>query len=103
MGTRALVSHTETRSPPPCTLCAVRTRAKPHAKMNRSQEALSRTLYNSVFRRGPTYFTFILAGAIAGELVWGKGLDAVFNSMNSGKFFADIKIPEPSADDDDDE
>jgi len=44
----------------------------------------SSVVYNFVFKRNVTYISYIVAGAIVLETVYGKTLDGLFNTMNSG-------------------
>ena len=47
-------------------------------------KSTSSLVYNVVFKRNVTYITYIVAGASALEVVYGKATDMFWNSMNNG-------------------
>jgi hypothetical protein len=54
-------------------------------------DAISRVLYNTVFRRNSTYLAFIVAGGFGAERVINRGGDYVWDEINKGvRFFQDL-------------
>ncbi|KAF1967520.1 putative ubiquinol-cytochrome C reductase complex, subunit X [Bimuria novae-zelandiae CBS 107.79] len=63
-------------------------------------------LYNSIFRRNTTMLATVFAGAFAMQLAFDTGSDRVWDSINRGRQWKDIKykyIQKAEDDGDDDE
>ncbi|XP_077866316.1 cytochrome b-c1 complex subunit 9-like [Saccoglossus kowalevskii] len=50
-----------------------------------------RTVYNTIFRRSSAFALSILVGAVFFERAFDQGGTALFESMNKGKLWKDIK------------
>ncbi|EAW06534.1 cytochrome b-c1 complex subunit 9 [Aspergillus clavatus NRRL 1] len=53
--------------------------------------ALSVTIYRGLFRRNAVYLTTIFAGAFAFELAFDTSTNKVWDTMNRGRQWKDIK------------
>ncbi|XP_029300737.1 cytochrome b-c1 complex subunit 9 [Cottoperca gobio] len=53
--------------------------------------ALTKTVYNLLFRRTSTFAVTIMVGAILFERVFDQGGDAIFEQMNRGKLWTHIQ------------
>ncbi|KAJ8982573.1 hypothetical protein NQ317_005044 [Molorchus minor] len=56
--------------------------------------ALSSTLYNSIFKRTSTFALACVACAFFFERTFDLGVDTLFNKINEGKLWRDIKPSE---------
>ncbi|KAI8391597.1 cytochrome b-c1 complex subunit 9 [Radiomyces spectabilis] len=52
---------------------------------------ISRTIYNTIFKRNSVFITSIFAGAIAFNMGFDTVTDKVWDNMNQGKQWKDIK------------
>ncbi|CAM9925735.1 unnamed protein product [Phaeothamnion confervicola] len=69
------------------------------ARQNSTLEAV----YNRVWKSNAGYITYIVVGAIALEMVYGKATDALWDSVNKGKQYKDIDWSKFKTEDDEDE
>ncbi|KAM9451392.1 cytochrome b-c1 complex subunit 9 [Clarias gariepinus] len=53
--------------------------------------ALARNIYNLLFKRTSTFAVTIMVGAVFFERVFDQGGDALFEGLNRGKLWKDIK------------
>ncbi|XP_006013313.1 cytochrome b-c1 complex subunit 9 isoform X2 [Latimeria chalumnae] len=53
--------------------------------------ALSRQVYNLLFRRTSTFALTIMVGAVLFERIFDQGGDALFEQLNRGKLWKHIK------------
>jgi ubiquinol-cytochrome c reductase UQCRX/QCR9 subunit len=42
------------------------------------------SVFNKIVSKTPVYATLLVGGAIASELVWSKGIEAIWDSKNKG-------------------
>eukprot|EP00297_Palpitomonas_bilix_P020964 CAMPEP_0113874570 /NCGR_PEP_ID=MMETSP0780_2-20120614/4413_1 /TAXON_ID=652834 /ORGANISM="Palpitomonas bilix" /LENGTH=56 /DNA_ID=CAMNT_0000860369 /DNA_START=36 /DNA_END=206 /DNA_ORIENTATION=+ /assembly_acc=CAM_ASM_000599 len=49
-------------------------------------------IYNLLFKNNSAYVAYCIAGAVAGAYAIDNAGDMLWNSMNRGRFFKDIKI-----------
>eukprot|EP00936_MAST-01D_sp_MAST-1D-sp1_P000593 g593.t1 len=64
---------------------------------------LNDTAYQTFFKSNVRYVTFIVAGAVALEVVYGSATDMLWESMNRGKLFHHVDWTKFKTDDDDDD
>lgn len=55
------------------------------------QNSVLRSLYRTVFKRNITYVTYIFAGAVVLEAVYGTVFDGLWRSINKGVSFCRIR------------
>lgn len=55
--------------------------------------SLTKTVYNNLFRRSSTFALTILVGAFFFERVFDRASDGLFNNLNVGKQWMDVKGP----------
>ncbi|XP_042309190.1 cytochrome b-c1 complex subunit 9 [Sceloporus undulatus] len=60
--------------------------------------ALGRQVYNLLFRRTSTFALTIVVGALVFERGFDQGADALFEHLNKGKLWKDIKHKYETAD-----
>eukprot|EP00638_Chattonella_subsalsa_P006208 CAMPEP_0117755682 /NCGR_PEP_ID=MMETSP0947-20121206/13597_1 /TAXON_ID=44440 /ORGANISM="Chattonella subsalsa, Strain CCMP2191" /LENGTH=66 /DNA_ID=CAMNT_0005575063 /DNA_START=179 /DNA_END=382 /DNA_ORIENTATION=+ len=60
-------------------------------------------MYNTVWKSNITYITYILAGCVALEVVYGKTTDFIWETANKGKLYEQVDWSKFAAEDDDDE
>ncbi|KAM9840857.1 cytochrome b-c1 complex subunit 9 [Aulostomus maculatus] len=53
--------------------------------------ALSRTVYNLLFRRTSTFAVTIMVGAVLFERIFDQGSNAIFEEINRGKLWKHIR------------
>ncbi|ORX63178.1 ubiquinol-cytochrome C reductase [Hesseltinella vesiculosa] len=52
---------------------------------------LTRTIYNTIFKRNSVFVTTVFAGALAFEVVYDSTTDKIWDNLNKGKQWKDIK------------
>ncbi|KAF7511095.1 hypothetical protein GJ744_005326 [Endocarpon pusillum] len=63
-------------------------------------------LFNSIFRRNYVFLSTVFLGAFAFEIAFDTTTDAIWNRINKGRQWKDIKhryVQKPSEDEDDDD
>ncbi|KAH6691216.1 ubiquinol-cytochrome C reductase [Leptodontidium sp. MPI-SDFR-AT-0119] len=63
----------------------------------------SRPIYNLFFRKNFTMLGVVFASAFAFEMVWDKTTDKIWDKMNAGRQWKDIRAKYVESGDDDDE
>ncbi|CAO3650528.1 unnamed protein product [Cunninghamella blakesleeana] len=52
---------------------------------------ISRTIYNTIFKRNSVFVTSVFVSAIAFEVVYDSASDKIWDNLNKGKQWKDIK------------
>ncbi|KAI5292107.1 hypothetical protein KEM52_006612 [Ascosphaera acerosa] len=65
--------------------------------------SVANAIYNSLFRRNAVYLTSIFVGAFAFEMAFDTVSDRIWDSMNKGRQWKDIKYRYMKAGGDDDD
>lgn len=68
-----------------------------------SEQTGFQTLYKTCFSSNASYVTYVVVGAIAFEVVYGKATDFVWESVNRGRLYHHIDWSQFKTDDEEDD